>query len=150
MTFRSVFAAMAVVFAFTTTASAQEHATLEEAQAMAEAAAAYLEAEGPEIAFPAFTESQEWKDRDLYVFVLDDDGVILANGADASLVGTNQYELSDVNGFAFIQAFIAVETAAWVDYIRPNTAEGQDGPKSTYIIRVGAYIIGVGAYHLAE
>lgn len=150
MTARAFLAAVAVVFALSTMATAQEHATLEEAQAMAEAAAAYLEAEGPEVAFPAFTENEEWKDRDLYVFVLDEAGHILANGADATFVGTNQYDLTDVSGFAFIQAFIEVETAAWVDYVRPDTAEGQDGPKSTYIIRVGDYIIGVGAYHLAE
>jgi len=141
--FSIVIAAVAVSFA----AQAQERASLEEAQAMAERAAAFLEAEGPEVAFPAFNEGEEWHDRDLYVFVFDLDGTALAHGANESLVGTNMMDATDANGTHFIADIVAVEDEGWVDYVFANPQSGENEPKRSYVIRVDdQYAVGVGAY----
>lgn len=140
----TIFAAAAIMM---TPAIAQNtQATLEEAEAMAEAAAAYLIEVGPEIAYPAFTESEEWRDRDLYVFVIDDDGINHAHGGDPSLVGQDLTDLTDVNGFAFVPAFLAIEDTGWVDYVWANPLTGDEEPKRSFIIRVDDVIVGVGAY----
>ena len=79
------------LFGFTT-ALAQDHGSLEEAQAMAEAAAQHLEEAG-DAALADFNTDPAWRDRDLYVFVFAPDGTCLAHGANNSLVGVLFYGL---------------------------------------------------------
>ncbi|MGD9740499.1 MAG: cache domain-containing protein [Bauldia sp.] len=124
----------------------EERATLDEAQAMAEAAAAFLEANGPEVAFPAFTDGVEWHDRDLYVFAFDLAGTCVAHGADPALIGQDLTGLADVNGTLFVLDFIAVTDGAWVPYVWANPLNGVAEPKQSYVIRVGDHVVGVGAY----
>ena len=150
MNVRRLFIAAAFSLAAFGVANAQEHGTPAEAQAMAEAAAAYVAEVGQETAFEAFTTSDDWKDRDLYVFVVGLDGITAAHGADPTRVGLDQRDLTDVNGFHFIQAMLGIETAGWVDYIWPDPLTGQNEPKTSYIIRIGDFVLGVGAYRLTE
>ncbi|MCW5719070.1 MAG: cache domain-containing protein [Bauldia sp.] len=143
-------AAVAALFVaigvLSTGASAQEPATPAEAQAMAEAAAAYLTANGPDVAYPAFNDAPEWHDRDLYVFVIADGGINLSHGANHDLIGTDISGLVDRNGVYFVREFLAVETAGWVGYVYTNPTTGLDEPKQSYVIRLGDLILGVGAY----
>jgi cytochrome c len=143
---RRLVAVVAATFLAHGVANAQERGTLAEAQAMAESAAALLEAEGTEISFEAFDNDDEWKDRDLYVFVIDSNGINRAHGADLTLVGQDLFDLTDVNGFLFVQAFLAIEDNGWLDYVWADPITGLEEPKSSYIIRVGDYVVGVGAY----
>lgn len=131
-------------------ASAQERGSPAEAQAMAEAAAAYLVANGPDVAYPAFNDGPEWHDRDLYVFVIDAAGMSLSHGANRDLIGTDLSNLVDRNGVYFVREFLTVEVAGWIDYVYTNPVTGADEPKSSYIIRVGDVIVGVGAYLVDE
>lgn len=126
------------------------HGTRAEAQAMCEKAAALIQSEGLEKADKAFQDKNGgFIDRDLYVFVLDDKGVFIAHGAKPILVGKGGMDMVDVDGFALIKAFVAVKDKAWVDYKWPDAAEGNKiEPKSSYIIRVGDHVVGVGYYKL--
>ena len=121
-------------------------ATPEDAKAMALKAAAYLKEAGPDKAFEAFTNSPDWKHGDLYVFVSKDDGTLVAHGFDPELVGTNQINLTDADDKKFVQAFVAVRDQGWVDYKWKSPATGKIEPKTSYIVRVGEYTVGVGAY----
>lgn len=143
---RRLITIVAATFLALGVANAQDRGTLAEAQAMAESAAALLEAEGTEIAFEAFDNGDEWKDRDLYVFVLNLDGVNVAHGVDPELIGQDLFNLTDVNGFLFVQAFLGIEDTGWVDYVWADPLTDLEEPKSSYIIRVGDYVVGVGAY----
>ena len=143
---RRFIAATVLAVAVFGSASAQDYGTPAEAQAMAEAAAAYVEEVGPEAAFDAFTNSDAWKDGDLYVFVNDLEGVVVAHGADPSLVGQNLWDTADINGFYFIRAMVAIETTGWVYYVWPDPLTGEQTPKTSYIIRIGNFVLGVGAY----
>lgn len=128
-------------------AQAQDRGSLEDAQAMAERAAAYLEAEGPDVAFPAFNDGEDWHDRDLYVFVFAPDGTCLAHGANASLIGQNLSEATDASGNHFIQDIAGVEDMGWVDYDFMNPQTNEVAPKRSYVVNVGGeYVVGVGAY----
>jgi signal transduction histidine kinase len=129
-------------------AFASSFATPEEAKAMAERAAAHLEAHGPEKSFEAFNSKNDasFHDRDLYVFVFDASGKVLAHGANALLVDKNMAALKDVDGKPFVQETIAVKDAAWVDYKWQNPQTKAVEAKTTYVVRAGQYVVGVGAY----
>jgi len=124
-----------------------KHGTREEAQAMAEKAAALIKT-NPDAAFAKFQDKDGgFIDRDLYVFVFDTKGNFKAHGAKPVLVGKGGLAMKDVSGFAFVQAFIDVKDKAWVDYKWPDaTDEGKIKDKSTYVIKAGDYTIGVGYF----
>jgi len=124
-----------------------KYGSKEEAQAMAEKAAALYKTEGTK----AFAQFQDkggpFFNKDLYVFVIDKDGVFLAHGTKPALVGKNSIALKDANGFEFMKAFIAVKDSGWVDYKWGDpTDNNKVKDKSSYIIRVGNDVVGVGYY----
>jgi len=114
---------------------------------MAEKAAAYLKENGPEKSFPVFqAKDGGFQDRDLYVTVADSKGVMLANGAMPALIGKNLIDLKDVEGKPFEREVVAVKDAAWVEFKWRNPMSNAVELKRTYQIRVGDYVVGVGAY----
>ena len=124
----------------------EKRATAEEAKDFALKAAAYLKEAGPDKAFDAFSNSPDWRDGDLYVFVNNSEGVNLANGFQPELIGTNQRDIPDADGKLYGHDFIAIQDQGWVDYKWKSPATGETIEKTTYIVRVGDYFIGVGAY----
>lgn len=143
---RSLAAAGAALMLIATPAAANTLGTPEEAKAMAEKAAAFLESEGQAKAFQTFTQSDQFKDRDLYVFVYDADGASVAHGANPALVGKNLIDLRDPNGKAFVRDFIAVEDAGWVEYSWQNPVSKKVEPKRSWIVHTDGVWLGVGAY----
>jgi cytochrome c len=74
----------------------------DEAVAMVQKAVAAIKSEGPEKAYAEISNpSGKFVDRDLYIVVYGLDGVVLAHGANASRVGTNQIDDKDPDGKAF-------------------------------------------------
>jgi hypothetical protein len=128
-------------------ALAAGQATPEEAKAMAIKAAAYLKEVGPEKAFPEFDAKEgPWHDRDLYVTVQDSKGILVAHGTNAGLIGKSMMDLKDVDGKPFTHEIQAVKDVGWVDYKWQNPVTKAVEPKTAYEVRVGEYIVGVGAY----
>jgi hypothetical protein len=118
-----------------------KHATREEAQAMAIKAANFLQKEGPDKAFAAFNKDAEWRDGDLYVFVIDNTGTWKATPTRPEDVGTKR-DLDKPE----VQAILAIDKSGWIDYKFKSPADNQDHDKSSYVVRVGNYLVGVGAY----
>jgi cytochrome c len=126
---------------------ADGQATPDDAKAMAIKAAEYLKAVGPEKALAEFSAKDgPWHDRDLYVVVQDSKGVVVAHGTNPGLLGRAVLELKDVDGKPFNREFQAVRDAAWIDFKWQNPATKIVEAKSMYGIRVGEYVVGVGAY----
>ncbi len=138
----------AALLALTTgQAAAQERAAPEDAKEMSEKAAQFLKEQGPAIAFPAFNEGAEWHDRDLYVFVVAEDGTMAAHGANRALIGENLIEMTDPTGTRLIEKIVEVDDEGWVDYQFLNPETEAIEPKQSYVIQVDdQYSVGVGAY----
>jgi uncharacterized protein len=89
-------------------------------------------------------------DRDLYAYILDQNGVVMANGAIPTMTpGTNLYNFRDQNGKYMMREQLEVckgTGSGWVDFrfLSPTTQTIED--KSTYIERMGNYCVGVGVY----
>ncbi len=127
-------------------AMAQERGTPAEARAMAERAAELLRTQGQEAAFQAFqAPGAPFHDRDLYVFVVDNQGIMRVH-PNAALVGQNMMDRQDPQGRTYIREFVAVQDQAWVNYSFEDPQTHQVLPKTSYIIRVGDVVVGVGAY----
>jgi cytochrome c len=128
-------------------ANAADQATPDEAKAMAIKAVEYLKSAGPEKAFAEFdAKDGRWHDRVLYVTVLDSNGVAVAQGNNPGLVGKSVIDLRDVDGKSFAREMIAVKDASWVNFKWQNPVTKAVEPKTSYEVRVGEYVVGVGAY----
>ncbi len=128
-------------------ALAAGQATPEEAKAMAIKAADYLKSVGPDKAFPEFdAKDGPWHDRDLYITVQDSKGVMVAHGTNPALIGKSMLDLKDVDGKPFNREVQAISDTGWIDYKWQNPLTKAVEAKRAYEVRVGEYIIGVGAY----
>jgi len=130
-------------------ASAGEMATPEEAKALSEKAAAWVDQTG-DAAFVTFSaEDGGFITKDLYVFCMDMEGTMLSHAKKPHLVGKN---LKDFNkyGDMLFQDMIAVAQdpgRGWVDYRWPYPGTDEVKEKTSYIIKnAKGFFCGVGAY----
>jgi cytochrome c len=143
--------ALCAVAVFSASASAAERGTADEAMAMTKKAVALYKAQGAEKAFAEFNRPDgPFRDRDLYIFVYDKSGTVLAIGSNPKLIGKNLIEMKDVDGVPIIKRFVELAFGGagkgWVDYKWPNPVSKVVEPKSSYIERVGDVIVGCGIY----
>ena len=131
--------------------AAAEFGTRDEAVAMVKRVIERFAQSGPEATFKAVNDKGEpaFHDRDLYPFIYDLRGVNVAHGARPALVGKNLISLKDQNGVYLIQEMIALAKgpgSGWVDYKWPNPITDKIEDKSSYVERMGDYLVGVGVY----
>jgi TRAP-type uncharacterized transport system substrate-binding protein len=144
--------AVLVVFAASGPAAAvSEFGTRDEAVAMVHRVQEMFKKLGPDGTFQAIKRKAPGTiDRDLYAYVVDQNGVVQANGAIPSMTtGTNLYNFRDQNGKYMMREQLEVckgPQHGWVDFrfLSPLTQTIED--KSTYIERMGDYCVGVGIY----
>jgi signal transduction histidine kinase len=117
-------------------ASAVEHVTKPEAEAMVKKAAAYLKTNGREKAFAEVSNKHgQFIDRDLYIVVYGMDGVVRAHGANAKMIGKNLMEIKDVDGKPFVKERVEMakkKSPFWQDYKFTNPVSGDIEPKTMY------------------
>jgi uncharacterized protein len=139
-------------FAFLTVPShAAQFGTADEAVAMVKRVQARFQRDGAERTFAAVTaQDPAFRDRDLYVYIMNFDCVIQAHAARKELLGVSLFNFRDQDGI--YPARNTVETArtkgsGWIDYRWTNPKTGQVEAKSTYVEKLGdRYAIGVGIY----
>lgn len=126
------------------------HPTPTEARAMAEKAASYLHTEGVDKAAGQFQRSQgPFRKGELYIFVLNLNGEIIANGARPQMIGTDLLDRKDPDGKGFGKQIVQGAKAkgcGWVDYKWTNPTTKKVAPKTTYYVKAGDYIVCCGAY----
>ena len=125
--------------------------TADEAKAMVEKAATLLKDAGPDKAFEAFNDpaNKDFHDRDLYIFVRGMDGNTVAHGANKGMIGHTNLELKDADGKLYNKEMIDLATSkgsGWVDYRWVNAVSHKIEPKSSFITKVGDYVVGAGFY----
>lgn len=129
---------------------AAETGTPEEARALSERARDAVHQLGKEQAFAAFASTDGgFMDRDLYVFCMGLDGVMLSHPLKPELVGQNLLGFNKYGDYLFQQmvTLAAGQGEGWVDYNWPYPGSDEVRPKTTYIIKNDAdFFCGVGAY----
>jgi cytochrome c len=125
-------------------------ATKDEAMAMVKGAVASIKKDGPDATYAKISDkSGTFVDRDLYVVVYRLDGHVLAHGANAKLVGTDQSNAKDVDGKAFVQERIALaqkQPHFWQAYKFKNPVTEKIESKQTYCERYEDTAVCAGVY----
>jgi len=132
------------------TVSASNMATPQEARAMSLQARVAVNEMGREKAFSVFADPNgAFRDRDLYVFCIDMEGVLLSQPIKPELVGRNMFDFNKYGDLLF-QDMIAVARESgtgWVDYRWPYPGTDEIRPKTSYIATNDyGFFCGVGAY----
>ena len=144
-----VFAFVALAMSFGVQA-ADPRASKDEAVAFVKKAVDYIKQNGKEKAFAEFSKPKgQFVDRELYIAVLDMNGVMLAHGANPKLIGKSLLEIKDVHGKAFVREQVEVAKAkgnGWVDFEWVNPVSQKMEPRSTYLERTGDYFVLSGVY----
>ena len=127
------------------------HGTADEAKAMVERAVAMFQKDGAEKAFAAINDpaTKDFHDRDLYVFVRSMDGNTVAHGANKGMIGHTSLDLKDADGKLYNKEMIDLANSkgsGWVDYRWVNPVDKKIEQKSSYIQKVGDYVVGAGFY----
>jgi cytochrome c len=145
--------AVAIVCCFVATsplhAQDDERGTAKQAQTMVERAIIVFEDEGAANAFDEFNAGPPpFRNRDLYIFVIDGDGLVLANAQHPDRVGRNLIDMKDANDVPLIRRMVeqATENGVWVDYLFEDPLTGQVAAKSSWVVRHGGYVFGCGIY----
>ena len=126
--------------------------TTAETEALVKEAIAFAKASGKEAAFKEITKAGGKFHKhggELYVFVYDMDGKVLAHGQGASKVGVNQFNAKDPDGVAFVQDRIKLAKTkgkGWHDYKYMNPKTNVKEPKTSYIEVFDNLIFGAGIY----
>jgi signal transduction histidine kinase len=137
---------------FTGVTLAQDRGTRDEAKAMVDAGIEHVKKVGPDQAFKDFSDksNKDWQKKDLYIFAYSMEGVNVAHGANAKLIGKNLIELKDPNGKPLIQALrdTAAKAPDWVDYEWPHPETKKNEGKSSYVRKMVNFdgFLGVGVY----
>jgi len=148
------FAAAAFVTAFCVGGMAlgATAASKDEAVAMVKKAVSAIKAEGPGKAYPEISNpSGKFVDGDLYIVVYGLDGMVLAHGADAKRVGTNQLGDKDPDGKAFVKERVqlaATHPSFWQSYKFMNPVTHKVEPKNMYCERLDQTVVCGGIYQL--
>jgi cytochrome c len=126
--------------------------TAPEAVKMVDKAVELIVSEGSEKAFKQISDPKgAFVDRDLYVFVVDMQGIMLAHSGDQALIGKNMIDVRDMDGKAFIRDLIRqarVKDTGWVDYKWPHPITDQIEEQSRYYKKIGDFIVTCGIHYL--
>ena len=122
----------------------------EDAVDLVKQGAAYIKANGAEKAVQEFNDKNgKFVKGDLYIFALDMKGIVLAHPINPKLIGKDMLVIKDADGKFFAKDFVNVATnpgKGWVHYKWTNPTTKKIEPKSSFIERVGAMLIGCGIY----
>jgi cytochrome c len=150
--FSAVFAALVFAFGVTGASAQAKNGTAAEATAMVEKAIAFIKKNGREKAFAEINNKQgQFTDRDLYVFVYDMKGQVLAHGSNAKMIGKNVIEVRDVDGKHYVKERVEMmskgpDAKGWQDYKFMNPVSRKIEQKSAYLHRYEDMIVGCGIY----
>ena len=126
-----------------------QQGTADEALALMERAMAYRQQTTPEGFLRGVTDPQQGLfDRDMYVFVLDRDGVYRAFAGNPAKVGTRVHDIPGIDGQGLIDAIAAQASRepGWVEYDITNPATGLVQTKMSYVQEVDGAFLGCGVY----
>jgi len=142
---------MVALLAFICRASAAEFGSKDEAVAMVKRTEEMFTKAGADATFKDISDKSisQFHDRDLYPFVYDMSGNCVAHGARPALIGKNLFDLKDQDGKYLIREMIDIAKgpgSGWVNYKWPNPLSNKIEDKTSYVEKMGDYVVGVGVY----
>ena len=153
MRFLKLVAAVAFLWAaqsVTIAASAGDYATKDEAVALVRQAIARVAEVGMDKAKAEFMDhGGKYIDRDLYLIVIDKDGMRIAHGQNPKLVGKQYFDSVDVNGKEYgkdVQQIVAGPGKGWISFAFKDPITGKVLPKENYVEKAGDYTYLAGVY----
>ena len=124
--------------------------TKQDAQALVENAAEFAVKSGKDQLIAEVNKKEgAFNKGELYVFVYDLQGTLIADPVNKSLVGQNNVGKPDAEGKLFRKEIVEVANqkgSGWVDYKFANPMSGKVEPKSSYVKKQGDVIIIAGIY----
>ena len=124
--------------------------TKQDAQAIVEKAAAFAATNGKDKLIAEVNKKDgSFNQGELYVFVYDLNGTLIADPVNPTLLGQNNLAKPDADGKLFRKEFVEVAKSqgkGWVDYKFTNPASGKVEPKASYVLKQGDVIIIAGVY----
>lgn len=124
--------------------------TADEAYALAQRAHALVGQVGLGTAAQAFHDPQGgFRDRDLYIFVFDRQGVYKVFGSTPASVGKTVFDIPGLDGrYVIAEGFAAAERGGgWIDYEVLNPTNGIIDAKTSFVLPVGQdMVIGCGVF----
>jgi cytochrome c len=143
--------ALAAAFCLLSVAVAadDERGTPREAQAMVERAVALYDAEGLR-AFRTISQEPvpEFRDRDLYLFVIDQAGYMAAHALFPQSVGQSAINAHDAEGKYYVREMLerANPNGVWIDYVFLDPLIGEPAPKSAWVVYHDGFLFACGIY----
>jgi signal transduction histidine kinase len=135
---------------FTGPASADAFASKDDAVNLVHRAIARVAEVGMEKAQPEFMDhGGKFIDRDLYLIIIDKDGVRVVHGQNPKLVGKTYYDAIDVNGKEYgkqVQQIAEGPGKGWFTFVFKDPITGKLLPKENYVERAGDYTYLAGVY----
>ncbi len=124
--------------------------TKQDAQALVEKAADFAVKSGKDQLITEVNKKEgAFNKGELYVFVYDLQGTLIADPVNKALVGQNNVAKPDAEGKLFRKEIVEVANqsgSGWVDYKFANPMSGKVEPKSSYVKKQGDVIIIAGIY----
>ena len=131
-------------------ASADEYATKDEAVALVHKAIARVAEVGMDKAKVEFMDHNgKFVDRDLYLIVIDKEGIRVVHGQNPKLVGKTYFDAVDVNGKEYGKEVQQISTGpgkGWFSFVFKDPITGKLLPKENYVERAGDYTYLAGVY----
>ncbi|HET9642002.1 MAG TPA: cache domain-containing protein [Burkholderiaceae bacterium] len=125
-------------------------ATKADAEGIVEKAATFAAKNGPDkLVSEVNKKDGPFHQGELYVFVFDKTGTVVAHPVNPALVGKNQVSEPDADGKLFRKEILEVaqtKGSGWVDYKYKNPVTGAIEAKTSYVKKQGDLIIAAGAY----
>lgn len=122
----------------------------DEAKALVEKGIAFYKANGKDKALAEFSNPKgQFVKGELYIFIWDLKGVVLAHGANQKLIGKDVSELKDADGKLFVKEGLELaksKGSGWVDYKWTNPVNKKIEAKTTYVKKVDDLIFCCGIY----
>jgi cytochrome c len=139
-----------IVGAIAIPASAGDFATKDDAVAMVHRAIALVTEVGMEKAKPVLMDhGGRFIDRDLYMIIIDRDGLRVVHGQNPKLVGKTYYDAIDVTGKAYGEVVRQIADGpgkGWFSFTFKDPVTGKLLPKENYVERAGDYTYLAGVY----
>ena len=121
-------------------------APAEYTQYLVRQAIARYESEGREATI-AYYNSPESVDGQWYVYIVDENDILVAHAVSSALVNTDAKEIVDADGFESGKATIdTTEEGKWIEYRWPNPVSGEAEKKRSWSVKHDGLVFGSG-YH---